>query len=389
VKIAAADDFVALQAPPSMRYDWHRRILSMRLRLSSGLVRVVGVVALGLTVASEVSAAPAPPAAPGTPPKNIRAALSDVALEPDGGGRLRHHGDGFTAIIHPDGAFEFRDHGGTVELNLFGLDMFRRRFREPEPERQPPLWIGVREELFFPRGRLPVAAGFIAQFGGLADGPRKDRHKSAKRHFLAATERLRTHLANRAYRESLQRELAELGPHLVELWHDETLALAERKRQIFERWADCEDPSTPARSERDVLRHAFADAARAKIEAFVRQSAPRGSQQAYTRAELARLNRGRTGESRFRPYDVSRSAQVLADFEAVPVVDTPLLPPQSTPGSPAVPVLPEPPPRTDVPPASPRMSPPPDIGRPFTAPERNTPGRKGTALPLCWFTRSC
>lgn len=361
----------------------------MRPRLSSGLVRVVALVALGLTVAPEVSAAPAPPAAPGTPPRNIRAALSDVALEPDGGGRLRHRGDGFTAIIHPDGAFEFRDHGGTIEINLFGLDMFRRRFREPEPERHPPIWIGIREELFFPQGRLPVAAGFIARFGGLADGPRKDRHKSEKRHFLAATERLRAHLANRAYRESLQRELAELGPHLVELWRDETLALAERKRQIFERWADCEDPSASARSERDGLRHAFADAARAKIEAFVRQSAPRGSQQAYTRAELARLNRGRTGESRFRPYEVSRSAQALADFEAVPDLDAPLLPPQSSPTSPAVPVLPEPPPRTEVPPASPPKSPPPDVGRPFTAPERSVPQRKGAAVPLCWLTRSC
>ncbi|WP_434415907.1 hypothetical protein [Nannocystis pusilla] len=227
----------------------------MRLRLSSGLVRVIGVVAgvvaLGMTVAPEVSAAPAPPAAPGTPPKNIRAALSDLALEPDGGGRLRYRGDGFTAIIHPDGAFEFRDHGGSAELNLFGLDMFRRRFREPEPERHPPIWTGVREALFFPQGRLPIAAGFIARFGGLTDGPRKDRHTSAKRHFLAATERLRTHLANRAYRETLQRELAELGPHLVELWRDETLALAERKRQIFERWADCEDSSTRARSDRE------------------------------------------------------------------------------------------------------------------------------------------
>ncbi|MBZ5708728.1 hypothetical protein [Nannocystis pusilla] len=361
----------------------------MRLRLSSGLVRVVGVVALGMIVAPEISAAPAPPAAPGTPPKNMRAALSDVALEPDGDGRLRHRGDGFTAIIHPDGTFEFRDHGGTAELNLFGLDMFRRRFREPEPERHPPIWIGVREELFFPQGRLPVAAGFIAHFGGLADGPRKDRHKSAKRHFLAATERLRAHLANRAYRERLQRELAELGLHLVEIWHDETLALAERKRQIFERWADCEDPSTPARSERDVLRHAFANAARAKIEAFVRQIAPQGSQQAYTRAELARLNRGRTGESRFRPYDVSRPPQVLANFEAVPDVDAPLLPPQSSATPPAAPVLPEPPPRTNVPPASPRISPPPDIGRPITAPERNVPGRKGMTLPLCLFTRNC
>lgn len=361
----------------------------MRLRFSSGLARVVGVVALGMLIASEVAAAPAPPVTPGTLPRDVRAALSDIALEPDGGGRLRHRGDGFTAIIHPDGTFEFRDHGGTAELNLFGLDLFRRRFREPEPERDPPLWIGIRESVLFPEGRVPIAGGFIARFGGLADGPRKDRHRSAKRQFLAATERLRAHLAHRAFRARLQHELAELGPHLVEIWRDETLALAERKRQIFERWADCEDPSTPARSEQDVLRQAFAEAARAKIEAFVRQVAPQGSKQAYTRAELVRFNRGRTGESRFRPYDASRPMQGLPEFEPAPEVGAPLLPPQSSPAVAAAPVLPEPPPRTNVLPAPPRAKPPPDPGRPITAPERNVPRRKGIKVPLCLLTRSC
>lgn len=261
---------------------------------------------VALTLAPDVSAAPPLP----TPPTTPNPSFADAALEPDGGGRWRHRGDGFTAIVHPDGSVEFRDHDGTADVNLLGLDPLHRRILDPEPEHHDPAWMAVLERTFFPgvqrlgpSGRVPVLASLGGRFGGLADGRRKDRHMGAKRAFLASTEALRLRMANRWYTARLQDELAALGGQLTAIWRDTKLPLAERKRRIFERWVDCEDPGTNHRSELDAMRLAIARSARAKIEAFVRQVAPHGSSRAYTRAELDRYNRSRAGKPHFRPYD--------------------------------------------------------------------------------------
>lgn len=311
----------------------------MRPRSSSSPCLAVAF-ALGLTLAPDVGAAPA--ATPRTA----------VDLEPDGGGRLRHRGDGFTAIIYPDGSVQFRDHGGTADLNIFGLDLWRQRFREPEPERHPPWFTGVIQDALYPRhvapfGPAPMLAGIGGRFGGLADGRRKNRHKGAKQAFLVATEALRFRLANDWYKKRLQSELADLGGQLLEVWRDSKLPLAERKRRIFERWEECEDPATGRRTEIDAMRLEVARTARAKIEAFVRQVAPYGSPQAFSEAELDRLNAGRAGKIRFRPYD----APVLPeDIQAETELGTALDKPQQA--------APEPPPAHERPaPAGPAEGP--------------------------------
>lgn len=247
-------------------------------------------------------AGPAPAPVPGALPQNVKAALGDVALEPAGGGRLRHRGQGFTAYINPDGSVEFKDYGGSAEFSVFGLDLFRRRFREPEPERHDPAWTGVLERAIYPQGRLPLFGGFSGRFGGLADGRRKDRHKREKAAFMAATEKLRFEMATQWFREQIERELADLGGQLTEVWRDTRLSLAERKRLIFERWLDSEHPASGGHP-LDVLRARAGRIARAKIEAFVRVVAPPGSREAFTEAELRQINRGRSGTGRFRPYD--------------------------------------------------------------------------------------
>lgn len=315
------------------------------------LTHAAWIVALGLALASGVSAAPTQ-----QPPKRSNTALADTDLEPDGDGRLRYRGDGFTAIVHPDGSVEFRDKGGTADLNLFGLDPLRQRILDPEPERHTPAWKDVLERTLFPKvcqfcpgGRVPIFTSFGARFGGLADGRRKDRHMGAKRAFLAGTEALRLRLANSWYKARLHSELAELGGQLTVEWRDTKLPLAERKRRLFERWAECEDSSTADLGELDVLRLAVARSARAKIEAFVRQVAPPGSSRAYTRAELERFNRSRAGKPRFHPYDPpAPSSDEFIGSEVGTPVDAPTSvpaeqPTQSTPPpEPALPFGPDP-----------------------------------------------
>ena len=301
------------------------------------------VTLLAAALAPGEAPAHAQPPALAPPPPTTQ--LADGTLEPDGGGRLRYRGEGFTAIVHPDGSVEFRDHGGTAEVNLFGLDPLRRRILDPAPDRHDPAWTALLERTFFPGGRLPIMSSVGGRFGGLADGPRKDRHMGAKRAFMASTEALRLRMANHWYKERLRSELAELGGQLTAVWRDTRLPLAERKRRIFERWADCEDPSTAARSELDAVRLAGARSARAKIEAFVRQVAPHRSPRAYTRSELDRFNRGRAGKPHFRPYDApAPSPEPLADSEPGAAVDAPLpsnSPPPTTP-PPAPPFGPDP-----------------------------------------------
>ncbi|MBZ5708917.1 hypothetical protein [Nannocystis pusilla] len=309
--------------------------------------RVAWAIALGLAVAPDAAAAPAPrplPAAGNATAAAARAVRPSVDLEPDGGGRLKHRGHGFTAIIYPDGSVEFRDHGGTADINLFGLDLWRQRFREPEPERHAPIWMGVIHDRLWPVrgfGPAPVLAGVGGRFGGLADGRRKDRHKSAKQAFLLATEQLRFRLANAWYKQRLHSELADLGGQLLEVWRDTKLPLAERKRRIFERWEECEDATTTRRTEIDAMRLEVARTARAKIEAFVRQVAPYGSSQAYTEAELDRFNARRAGKARFRPYDAPIAIEdVTAESELGTAAEKPPpLPPEPPPQEPANPPL--------------------------------------------------
>ncbi len=319
------------------------------------LLHTTWIAALGLALASEVSAAP-PSAPTQRPPGRTNTALADSSLEPDGGGRLRFRGDGFTAIVHPDGSVEFSDHGGAADLNLFGLDPLRRRILDPEPERHTPTWTDVLERTLFPKvcqkclsGRAPMFTSFGARFGGLADGPRKGRHMGAKRAFLAGTEALRLRLANGWYKARLHSELAELGGQLTALWRDSKLPLAERKRRIFERWVECEDPSTADLSELDIARLAVARSARAKIEAFVRQVAPSGSSRAYTQVELERFNRSRAGKPHFRPYDppiaspegsVESGAGTSVDIPTPLPADQPE--PVTSPPEPALPFGPDP-----------------------------------------------
>jgi hypothetical protein len=134
---------------------------------------------------------------------------------------------------------------------------------------------------------------------------------------LLATEELRFQLASTWYRGNLRGELSDLGNQLAALWRDPKLSLDERKRRLFERWADCEDPATTARTDLDAMRLDVARIARAKIEAFIRQVAPLGTPQAYTDAELEQYNRGRAGKPRFRPYDAPTSPEdIHAESEA-------------------------------------------------------------------------
>ena len=92
------------------------------------------------------------------------------------------------------------------------------------------------------------------------------------------------------------------------IWNDDGLSAAARRQMLFEWWDDCDegplglalDPE-PQRIQ-DVERVQDAERMRRQIEAFVRRVAPSGSPEAFTAAELRRLNAHRRSRQRFAPY---------------------------------------------------------------------------------------
>lgn len=141
-------------------------------------------------------------------------------------------------------------------------------------------------------------------------GTGHDPNGSAKATLLAKTRAFRTRLAVSWHRELFAARLDELDDELAALWSDETMDLADKKQLLFARWDECAerfDVSTAGIPENASVRidEARVDAAlraRTTIEVFVRRHAPADSPQAYTNAELQRLNARRVSVRAFAPY---------------------------------------------------------------------------------------
>ena len=121
-----------------------------------------------------------------------------------------------------------------------------------------------------------------------------DPYASAKLAQLDATRGERAQQGAR-YREV---ELAHAGQlmerNLEQLWAT-VPDVAERKRELFALWDECDESGS-----NDVV-EASAHA-RKRVIKFVREHLPQGSHEAFTDAELAALNRDKQSHSSFAPY---------------------------------------------------------------------------------------
>ncbi len=82
--------------------------------------------------------------------------------------------------------------------------------------------------------------------------------------------------------------------NLEQLWATVPDA-AERKRQLFALWDECDETGT-----NDIV-EASAHA-RERVVKFVRERLPRGSHDSFTASELAALNRAKQSHASFAPY---------------------------------------------------------------------------------------
>ncbi|MDD9936711.1 MAG: hypothetical protein OXT09_24075 [Myxococcales bacterium] len=226
---------------------------------------------------------PAPSTAPGERLQDDaeRAAATVPHLAPRPAPRLRRHHDGtrsydghaFVATVHPDGHVSFEDKD-LLEDAVIGplLDI-------GTPEVVPKI-LAVGIALSLPFDLTDTIEKHVLE---------KEIYSSEKRWFLEQTRELR-HQLEAEYRDAeLARGLHRLRGRLLIILEDDGRTPVERRRAIFALWDECSGDEVGRQAQRT-------------IEAFVRAHMPRGSELAYSDAELATLNAGRASAAPFAPY---------------------------------------------------------------------------------------
>ncbi|MCB9611208.1 MAG: hypothetical protein H6722_02005 [Sandaracinus sp.] len=180
-------------------------------------------------------------------------------LHPTRDGGYTWRGTGFTARIEPDGSVRFED-------------LPPIRFDGPGgPEGS--LGVGFRFDL---------TEGAERRHGN-------DPYYADRTWFLRQTEEVRDRLARRHAEEQDRRQRMRLRGRLEALVDDTSRPLDARHRAVFAMWDDFEEDEVGRRARRALLE-------------FVRSRWPRGAADAFTDAELVRLNAGRVSTEPFAPY---------------------------------------------------------------------------------------
>ncbi len=248
--------------------------------------------------------APAPPllhernkVMPGLLPSTERDSVSDLGLvaQNDGSFAFADAGNRFTALVRPDGSVLFADRWRTWSTK--DKQRGRRGSLPPEGGRALNPFVGVRLS-------GPLEWSLRAT--------RQDPYANAKTGFLLRTEPFRRGLAIGFVRMRIADSLRALPRELLELWTDRKRDAAARRKLLFQRWDECEEPDedpavATAASEIERLRDDAAAQARDIIEAFVRRHAPAGGKDGFAPDELRTLNAKRRSIAAFEPYAEGQS----------------------------------------------------------------------------------
>lgn len=213
----------------------------------------------------------------------------ELRARPDGS--YVHRGHGFEATIRPDGTVVFDD---AEAVSADGLAARTDRSGALRPDGTPYL----PELLTAPGGLIatiepPVPMvtiqGRFDLHGELMRALGHDPWEDERRRFLEETEALRDELTDRRAAQLRARALRRLPARLAAIWRDRARSEADRRAAIFAVWDACADDEEGAR-------------AAARVERFVRDRLPRGSDRAFSEDELRALNETREREEPFDPY---------------------------------------------------------------------------------------
>jgi len=212
---------------------------------------------------------------------------------------LRRQNDGSYLYIDPYKRF-------SAEFSRDGTVQFADRWRRPDRGKsQRGALGGPPRGLFGPMGMSVTGpAEWVMAMQGI------DPNARAKAELLAQTLEIRIGLAISFTKELLAIRLSELRGALEGIASLSNLSPPQRRALLFQRWDECDesfsveagDVPEEALSEIDRTRIDTADKARRQIEAFIRETLPKGKAGAYTAAELRALNRRRQSQQAFAPY---------------------------------------------------------------------------------------
>ena len=174
----------------------------------------------------------------------------ELRRQPDGS--LLYDGHRFRARIRPDGSVEFEDHGN-AQTNGFSAS-----------------------------GSFDLTDAIMGASG-------QDPHAAERDWFMRRTREVRERLESQYRAEQNAQGLSRLRGRLGRVWATTTRSTGARRRRIFQIWDEMAEDDTGRRG-RDI------------VYAFIRETIPAGSEDAYTESELTRLNGSRESTQRFAPY---------------------------------------------------------------------------------------
>lgn len=122
-----------------------------------------------------------------------------------------------------------------------------------------------------------------------------DPHAAAKLRILDTTRAHRARMKTNFEVEAMDRALGDLAHYLQAVWAERRWSSAVRRRVLFELWDEAAETGNSLVVDGGVR-------ARVIISHFIASRLPPGSDDAYTAAELAHLNRQRASAAAFAPY---------------------------------------------------------------------------------------
>lgn len=141
----------------------------------------------------------------------------------------------------------------------------------------------------------PIRGPMIRRGFDLFGGGGEDPYLHQKLDALDRTRPTRARMKANWESEMMERALADLPAYLQAVWHHRAWSPEVRRQVLFDLWDEAAEDG-PAWLRDGGVR------ARLIISRFIASRIPPDSDEAYTAAELSRLNRGRESRARFAPY---------------------------------------------------------------------------------------
>lgn len=240
-------------------------------------------------------------------------------LKPNGGGTYRRTRPGFTGYVARDGSVSFKDKkafsvkwkipnpfrvakAAAKGLEDYGRDPWKQ-VKDAERDWSSGLEVEdytkhIDEDDSADHGdaTIPILGGSTEITDWVMRKVGQDPYQSDKLLWMDQTRDERVQIASVHRERQLKKAVEIVRRHLERVWARTDMDLVAKREAMFELWDDGAEDG-------DAMLVEAATRTRAAVIGFVRAKLPAGSEGAYSKDELERLNRRRTSRARFEPYE--------------------------------------------------------------------------------------